>query len=84
MTRRNTLWAGHGAWTGSFGVDTQKQIEVLEAALAEYIARCGFTEQARAAMFRSTFPPCSKGGAEPVHGGDGDEDRPQAGSLPQS
>ena len=37
-------------------MDAQHRIEILETALAEYIAKYGFTEKARAAMIRPELP----------------------------
>lgn len=37
-------------------MDAQSRIEILEAALAEYVAKYGFTEKARAAMIRPELP----------------------------
>ena len=59
-------------------MDAQRRIEVLETALAEYIAKYGFTEKARAAMIRSGSSSTNLD-ADSVHGGDDDGDRSQAG-----
>ena len=40
-------------------MDAQSRIEILEAALAEYVARYGFTEKARAAMIRGGSSPAN-------------------------
>ena len=37
-------------------MDAQRRIEILEAALTEYISMYGFTERARAAMIRPELP----------------------------
>ena len=63
-------------------MDAQRRIEILETALAEYIAKYGFTEKARAAMIRSgSFP--TNLDAESGHGGSGDEEQIPTGRLSQ-
>ena len=63
-------------------MDVQSRIEILEAALAEYVARYGFTEKARAAMIRGGSSPTNLD-AESGERGTGDEAHSPTDRLPQ-
>jgi hypothetical protein len=63
-------------------MDAQRRIEILEAALAEYVARYGFTEKARAAMIRGGSSSTNLD-ADSGHRGKGDEAHSPIDRLPQ-
>ena len=63
-------------------MDAQSRIEILEAALAEYVAKYGFTEKARAAMIRSGSSPTNLD-TESGDRGKGDEAHSPIDRLPQ-
>lgn len=67
---------------GSIGMDAQSRIELLEEALAEYVARYGITEKARAAMIRGGSSPTNLD-AESGERGTGDEAHSPIDRLPQ-
>lgn len=66
----------------SDATDAQGRIEILEAALTEYIAKYGLTERARAAMI-CLGPPLTSSDAEPSSHSNNVEAWQQTAALPQ-